>query len=770
LVILGCAIAAGAQPQTPQDEFSKTIRPTLLQNCAGCHNPKNPKNHVNFLKAETAQDMERSRGLWRNVAAQMRNRTMPPAGSKLSEDDRLRVSNWIDERLRKTACDIGDYAGAAAVRRLNRREYHNTIRDLLGIDFNVSEIFPGDGTGGAGFDTNGETLFIPPLLMERYMEAAQQISDRAIISPKLLKTYTPGELEPVVAGASSSRTLAAGQEFSAGISVYLDGDYDLLVPVERLENAGTLLLKVDGLAGVPMIAQPSRGRRPPAYRIQVRLGRGLRMLGLTAQEAPVAIQGLTIEQKVEAPSSEQLAVHYRLLGVEPGDEPLQARNAAKQILRRFLRKAYRRPVQQTDIDRLLVLYDRAAQRGDPFEERMKLVLRAVLVGPDFLFKIERRSDKPGIHLLGQHELAVRLSYFLWSTMPDEELYALADHGLLQDSKILAGQVERMLDDPRARTFTSTFIGQWLGTQELGGRLFPMLTELQAYYNPPVAADLRAEPVLLFENILHENGSLLDLLTANYTFLTQRTVKFYQLEDKFPNIRDNSFHKVQWPDNRRAGVTGMASVMAMTSHYRQSSPVLRGAWVLETLLGTKIPPPPPDVPQLEPVTCKENCVEKAKTAAGMRQKILEHRVNPACSACHNLMDPIGFALENFDWTGRWRDKESNGSAIDASGSLPSGEHFNGPEELRQVLVGKKDEFLRHLTGKMLGYALGRSLQDGDSCTVQRMADMLQKDNYRARTLIREVVLSTPFRNSQGGEIAIEAPPPPPRKTARPMVVK
>jgi hypothetical protein len=211
-------------------------------------------------------------------------------------------------------------------------------------------------------------------------------------------------------------------------------------------------------------------------------------------------------------------------------------------------------------------------------------------------------------------------------------------------------------------------------------------------------------------------------------------------------------------------------MAMTSHYRQSSPVLRGAWVLETLLGTPVPPPPPNVPLLEPVKCEENCVEKGKTAVGMRQRILAHRVDPACSACHNLMDPIGFALENFDWTGRWRDKEFDNSAIDATGSLPSGEKFSGPMELREVLMGRKDEFVRHLTGKVLGYALGRSLQDGDSCTVQRLADTLQKDQYRGRTLIREVVMSIPFRNSQGGKVTLETAAPPPPKRVAPMVVK
>ncbi|MBC8167995.1 MAG: DUF1587 domain-containing protein [Bryobacteraceae bacterium] len=351
--------------------------------------------------------------MWRNVAGQMRNRTMPPAESKLSEDDRLRITSWIDDRLRTTACDIGDYAGAVAVRRLNRREYHNTIRDLIGIDFNVSEAFPADGTGGAGFDTNGETLFIPPLLMERYLEAAQQIVDRAIISPKLLKSYTSAEMEPAV--VAPSRVLAPGQEASAMLPVYLDGDYDVAVSADRSEPMGKLLLKIDGLAGVPLTAPPAAqqgragGGRPPVYRIQVRLGRGLRMLSLVSEDNPVTIRGLTVEQKVRAPSPERLAVHYRLLGTEPGEELLNSRKAAQQILRTFLRKAYRRPVQQTDTDRLLVLYDRSAQRGDPFEERMKLVLKAVLAGPEFLFRFERRNEKPGIHPLGQHELAVRLS-------------------------------------------------------------------------------------------------------------------------------------------------------------------------------------------------------------------------------------------------------------------------------------------------------------------------------------------------------------------------
>ncbi|HYP08098.1 MAG TPA: DUF1592 domain-containing protein [Bryobacteraceae bacterium] len=778
ILLLGAATLAVAQPAAAPDPFAQTIRPVLAENCTACHNPKNPKNRIDFLKANSAKDIQTNRGLWQDVAAQLRNRTMPPVDSKLSEDDRLRISNWIETKLRETACDIGNYAGASAIRRLNRREYRNTIRDLLGVDFNVSEIFPNDGTGGAGFDTNGETLFVSPLLMERYMEAAQQIVDRAIVTPALSKTIMAVDLLPIdPAAAGATRPLAPGQELSAMVSIFLEGDYDVRVAVERRDGMGSLALKVDGGAPIPLAAVQGRGGggggggfgRTPTHRAQVRLARGLRTLNIVSQGSPVPVVGLSVDQKPVEMTPEKMALHYRLLGVEPGDQPLQPRKAAERILRTFLRKAYRRPLKDTDLAPILALYDRAAERGDPFEERMKLAIKGVLVWPDFLFKMEDRKTAPGVYPVGQFELASRLSYFLWSTMPDEELMNLAEQGQLQNPKVLAAQVERMLDDPRSHTFTSTFIGQWLGTQDVGGRVAPMLTELNTYYTPPVAADLRAEPILIFERILGENRSLLELLSANYTYMTERLVKFYQLEDKMKHVKGNNYQLVEWPDNRRAGVMNLGAVMAMTSHYRMTSPVLRGAWVLDTLLGTPVPPPPPNVPQLEPVRCEENCAQTAKTAVGMRQKILEHRVNPACTACHNLMDPIGFALENFDWTGRWRDKEFDGSAIDASGTLPSGEKFSGPVELRQVLLAKKDDFLRHVTGKVLGYALGRRLQDGDSCTIQKMVDTIAKDGYRGRTLIREIALSTPFRNTQGGVVSV-APPPPPRVQSRPMVIK
>jgi hypothetical protein len=495
------------------------------------------------------------------------------------------------------------------------------------------------------------------------------------------------------------------------------------------EKSGTLLYQRDPAGG------------PTARQQTVRLARGSHKIEVRNGDIPVEMYNLAVDQRVTEPSAEKRIVHFRLFGTEPGEAPSQPRKAAERLLVQFTRKAYRRPVEPETIARLMTMYDRATERGDPYEERVKLALKTVLVSPQFLFQIEAGTDKNAIVPLGQYELATRLSYFLWSTMPDEELFRLAEAGKLQDPAVLTAQVDRMLDDPKSRTFANSFIGQWLGTKDIGGRVAPNLTEVQHYYTPEVGADLREQPILLFHHLLAENRSLLDLLTADYAFMTERLANFYEVGDKIQGLSPNSFSKVTWPDKRRAGMLGLAGVLALSSHIKQTSPVLRGAWVLETMLGTHVPSPPPDVPPLE--------TEASKTGAlPMREKLLKHRESPACASCHNLMDPIGFGLENFDWLGRWRDTDA-GKPIDASGVLPSGESFNGPIELRDVLLKRKDDFVGTLVGKVLGYALGRSLEDGDHCTIQKLTDTLAKDNYQARTLIRGVALSVPFRNVQGG---------------------
>lgn len=745
-------LAAAALATAAPDEFSTKIRPVLKENCAQCHNPSNPRNRIDFLKSEAVTDVETRRTLWRDVATQLRNRTMPPGEAKISETDRMLVANWIDERLRTTGCTTGDYAGFVASRRLNRREWKNTIRDLFGLDVIAPDLFPADEAGGAGFDTNGETLYIPPMMLERYMEAATTVLDRIVVTPPFNRVVLSHEMNPVTpppTGIKPSRFLKPGEELSTSVSVFAAGSYTLRVSVERPKvTPFTMEVKVDGEPVGKVSYARDSGGGATARIVTATLARGPHTVTVINGSERIEFYSLTVDQRATEVTSEKRALHYRLFGIEAGQSPVNKRDAARRLLARVLPKAYRRPVDAQEVDRLLALYDRGAKRGEPYEENVKLALKAALVSPRFLFKIEENDPAPGIRPLGQYEMASRLSYFLWSTMPDEELFALAAQGKLQDPAVLAAQVERMIDDPRSRVFASGFMGQWLGTQEIGGRAVPLLTELQHFYTPEGAADLREQPELFFHHILTANRSLLDLITAKYTFLTERLVKYYELEGKVKLPPGPGFHMVEWPDDRRAGVLGFASVLAMTSHYKQASPVLRGAWVLETLLGTPVPPPPANVPPLE-------AAKGAAKAMTVRAMLAKHRENTACAACHNLMDPIGLGLENFDWMGRWRDKDDDGGPVDASGALPSGEKFNGPVELRNVLLKRTDDFTRQVTGKLLGYALGRSLQDGDQCTVQKLMDTMAKNGYQTRGLIRDIVMSTPFRNTQADAAVSES---------------
>ena len=337
------------------------------------------------------------------------------------------------------------------------------------------------------------------------MEAAQDILDRVIVTQPLSRVMSP-----------PSKQLEPGDGYTFPLSIYSEGDYAVEIGLIPKDPTLKLALKVDGVsAGNFRVATPSAAHRaglPLPARMQVRLARGEHTLVIsTSEPSPIPIASVTVNERATAVPAEKRALHYRLLGIDAGETPLDGRRAAREVLASFLPKAFRRPVETSEIDRFLTLYDRAAQRGDPWTERMKLALRAALVSPDFLFKVERRNTAPGIHPLGQYEIANRLSYFLWSSPPDETLMRLAEQNKLQDPAVLSAQLDRMLDSPRSRAFSESFVGQWLGTQDLGGRAAPLLTELQTYYTPEVAADLREEPVLMFDHIVGENRSLMELL-------------------------------------------------------------------------------------------------------------------------------------------------------------------------------------------------------------------------------------------------------------------
>ncbi|PQO45297.1 hypothetical protein C5Y93_15195 [Blastopirellula marina] len=730
-------LALALEPEAP-NHFEQHIRPLVEQYCVACHDPEDPNSHVDFLKAQSTADLQQHRGIWASVSAQLRNRTMPPPDEEQpSENERLEVATWIDDHLRATACQLGPYAGNVTTRRLNRLEYENTIRDLVGPELGFDETFPTDGGGGEGFNNNGETLFLPPMLMERYVEAAQQILDAAIITPKLSEVLEGEDFLPSTPSSESKvRAIEPGQQITAGVVIYVAGDYELSVDtINDSQEASKLVLKLDGLPAdrFPLDAK----YKEQSFSTTVRLNRGFHALAVrNPKEQPsVGVRRLKVKEVgIRRPDKAQ-QFHDRLFQAEDGKYE-RNREAAEKLIRRFTSQAFRRPVSDDELQPFLSLYDRAAQRDDPYEERIKLALKGVLISPHFLFRIENVPESKSITPITDYELATRLSYFLWSSMPDDRLFDLARAGKLHQTPVLKAEVRRMLQDEKADQFYATFTGQWLGTKEVGGSISPVSGQFRDVYSSELAADFRAEAIQMVAYMIRENRSILEFLDADYCFVNQRLAKHYGL----PKVKGSQLRKVSVDNGQRGGLFGLGGVHMVTSYPQRTSPVLRGAWVLETLLGTPVPSPPADVPALP-----KKANSKAKLT--FRQQLEKHRDNAACAACHDLIDPIGFGLDNYDIFGRWRDKTENGKPVDATGKLPSGQTFEGPSELKQILLARRQEFTRHLSRKVLGYALGRSLEDPDSCTIESLVTELENNDYRFQTLLESIVVSTPFRNRQ-----------------------
>lgn len=524
------------------------------------------------------------------------------------------------------------------------------------------------------------------------------------------------------------------------MSFYEDGDYEVSAWIRSPSvdaNPVAEILVDERVAGRLRFCWSSANATERSTTISVSGGEHTIAFVVGRESPALCLVSLDINQKRSEPGAARLAAHYRIFGSEPGQTVLAPRIAAARLLREFMARAFRRPLANGEVEPFLSLFDSSLERGDPYEAAVRLALKAVMVSADFLFRMESAPKLPGLHPLSNHELATRLSYFLWGSMPDPALRHLADDGRLSDDAVLAAQVHRLLDHPRSRYFARTFIGQWLGTKDVGGRVAPTINEVQHFFTPLIAADVREEPVLLFQRMLDEDRSVLEFISADYTFLKERLARHYGMPDA---VKGNEFQLVSTPGGRRGGLLGLGAVQAMNAAYKRTSPVLRGVWTLETLLGTKIPSPPPDIPALE-------SEERRGRELTVREMLSEHRANPTCAACHDVIDPIGFGFENYDWLGGWRDVDDNGHPVDASGVLPSGEAFDGPSELRELLLERKDELVRHVARKLLGYALARSISDRDHCVIEEVVGSLQPSAGGARSLVREIVLSKPFRYVQ-----------------------
>ena len=747
--------------------FEQQIQPLLAKYCYDCHGDKRQKGDLSLQSFKSLAEAQNNRATWERVLHNLSSREMPPPNKpQPTQQERDLVARWIEASVLGCDCTKPD-PGRVTLRRLNRNEYNNTIRDLVGVDFKPAADFPADDSG-YGFDNIGDVLSLSPMLLEKYLAAAEKILDVAIIThPKTngpARRFEAEQLPSTAKGGGPylnfARALNTEGEIHVMVPVPAEGEYILRARAfgqqAGLEPA-KMEFRTNGVA-VAVFDVTAVDELPGIYEKRLHLPSGEMKLAAayinnysdynTNDPKLRGDRNLIIDYlELIGPAGPQIYPgSHRNLFPKPITDGMDQAAYAEEILRKFARRAYRRTVQDSEIARLMSLYHFARSDGDNFESAVKLALQAVLVSPHFLFRgeiVSTPKNAPAILPIGEHALATRLSYFLWSTMPDEELMALADKGRLRRN--LDSRVRRMLLDPKSGAFVEHFVGQWLQIRNLE-LIQPDPEEFPAF-DDALRAAMSRETQLLFQFIMKEDRSILDLLDANFTFVNERLARHYNL----PGVAGDQFVRVKLKSPERGGVLTPASILALTSNPTRTSPVKRGKFVLENILGTPPPPPPPEVPEL--------AEEKKEALTGtLRQRMEQHRENPNCATCHARMDPIGFGLENFDGIGAWRDAEGT-FPIDPSGELVTGEAFQGVADLKTILIRhKREEFARCLTEKMLTYALGRGLEFYDKCAVDDITRNLRRHNYRFSALIGGIVDSVPFKKTRGAGAGAGEPQP------------
>ena len=741
-------------------------RSLLDQYCVACHNQKNKTAGISLQSLDTAK-VSADAAVWEKVLRKVRAGQMPPAGLPHPNPAATKeFTGWLQDEL-DTAAALNPNPGHPTIHRLNRAEYSNAIRDLLALDIKPGAKLPADDTG-YGFDNIGDVLSLSPMLIERYMSVARLVS-RLAVGDSHIKPET-NEFVPLK--SKGIRSERAGDDLpfdsAGGLSIDYhfpaDADYvfSLKVPSAAPPKADgsradpeTLELRVPVKAGTRTVGVTFLAENA----VPEALGGGGRRQAGAAQAAPAATAKLDLRldgqrlklydvpQPGPVPQFTNLTIAGPYNTRSAGDTPSRRRifvchpasakeeePCARKILTSLGTRAYRRPFTHSDLEPLLAFY-RGGEREGGFETGIQKALRAMLVSPDFLFRVE--NDKTAaVHPVSDYELASRLSFFLWSSIPDEQLLDLAGQGKLHEPAVLSKQVDRMLDDRRSKAFANNFAGQWLYLRNLtqvkpDQDVFPQ-------FDASLAHSFERETQLFFEAVVRENRPVTDLLGADFTFLNQRLAEHYGIK----GVYGSQFRRVVLTDPNRGGLLGQGSILTVTSYPNRTSVVQRGKWVLENLLGSPPPPPPPDIPALE-------AHAKDGKQLTMRQQMEQHRANPTCAGCHSRMDPIGFSLENYDGIGTWRAKDA-GSSIDATGKLPDGTTFQGPAGLKNLLLtGHRDEFIETLTEKLLTYALGRGLEYYDLPAVRnimRNAAAQNKDlsSPTIPALIHSIVESPQFK--------------------------
>jgi hypothetical protein len=724
------------------------LETTTARYCTGCHSDKLKTGGVS-LSNLGANAATLDAATLEKVLHKLRAGEMPPAGMPRPDAATYAALTASLETELDSDARAHPNPGAPAVHRLNRAEYRNAVRDLLDLDLDHSANLPPDDSG-YGFDNIGDVLTVSPLHMEKYLANARRIARLALGTLKpssALERFTPPR------GTVNDSIDALPLNERGGILIHryfpFDADYSILVRVRGNPGPGMppakLDLRVDGErvklyeAGIDT-AEANQGTRNFQLRLPFAAG---------AHEIAAAF--LTENAKIEDgpprgannnPSTNGLFVDYVAIGGPydpkgPGDTESRKRificrsqedACARRILTSLARQAYRRPVIAADVDPLMKLFatGRAdgSSGGSSFEAGIEMALTAILVSPEFLFRVEHSNGR-----LTDLELASRLSFFLWSSLPDEELLQTAERGKLHDPAVLRQQTLRLLSDPRSQALLDNFAGQWLQLRNIA----EWHPDPQKYpqFNDALRVAFERESSLFFENIVREDRSVLELIDSDYTFLNERLARYYGV----PGVHGSYFRRVPVTSKERGGVLTQGGILMVTSYPTRTSPVLRGKWILENILGAPPPPPPPNVPQLE-----ENAVGSARS---LREQLEKHRASVACSLCHSRLDPLGFSLENFDGVGKYR-VEEGGSPIDASGSMSNGITVTGPAGLKKVILERKDEFVEVMAGKLLTYALGRGLEYYDQPAVRQIRREMAADHERFSTLVLGVVNSVPFQ--------------------------
>jgi len=779
----------------PESRIPSSMQPLLDQYCVTCHNERLKTGGLALDTLQKAR-IETNAETWEKVVRKVRAGLMPPAGSKRPDRGSLdALATSIEGTIDHFAANNPN-PGRAALHRMNRVEYANAIRDLLSVDVDPSTLLPADDSSH-GFDNIADVLGVSPSLLERYVSAAAKISRLAVGE----RDAAPAQVTYTVKGDLSQNQTLEGQPLGTrgGATIRhnfpVDGEYLIKLSLLKLsfgqvfgegaegEEIEVTLngqrVKLFKLDEVPMFfmrespgshpakPQPTdpieeRVKMTPDIRLEFRMKvkAGPQDIGVAFLQKGYSANEDLVKRPVSstydvfigmqygyttAPHLSRLVITGPYNATGPGDTPSRRRvfvcrpastadesACARQIVSTLVRRAFRRAPTDTDLDSMLAFYRQEREKTGNFEAGIEMALRRILADPEFIFRFEPTPAiaKPGIpYRISDTELASRLSFFLWSTIPDDELLKLAIDGKLHEPAVLEKQTRRMLADPKARALVTNFANQWLYLRDLKNAN-PDVTVFPDF-DDNLRQGFQRETEMLFESVMREDRPVLDLLDANYTFVNERLAKHYGI----PNVYGPDFRRVTLPNDARRGLLGQGSLLLVTSNANRTSPVIRGKWILENLLGSQAPLPPPDVPPLEE--------KPTATAKSVRERIEQHRANPACASCHKIMDPIGLALENFDAIGRWRTTDE-GVKIDASGQLVDGTVIDGPASLRKAMLGRSDAFVGSMTEKLLMYGMGREIKYYDMPAVRIVMKDAAKNRYRFSDLVMGVVKSAPFQ--------------------------